>query len=168
MPPLRETAEFRRGRTGEQIVTGLLRAHGYYVVPSYDYSGEDGNKAPKLQGDGEAWPIPDLDVAKASRRHWVEVKTKRAPSFTYVTRRLEHGIPQRHFEAYQRVEEITGTPVWLAIVEEESGEVLIARLADIAAHARFYRGGRMDRGGMVFFPRDQFRLLDRVQPAELQ
>src|SRR5690606_34450197 len=72
----RETAEFQRGRTGERLVAELLQSRGWYVIPSYDYSGEDGDKPPRLQGLREAFPVPDLAIARDGIRSWAGVKTK--------------------------------------------------------------------------------------------
>lgn len=56
-PPFRERPEFLKGRSGELIVARWFQERGWYVIPSYDYSGEDGNKAPS--GDSarsyESW-----------------------------------------------------------------------------------------------------------------
>src|SRR5260221_11628366 len=67
-PMLRETAEFRRGRNGERIVASILMRSGWLVVPSYDYSGEDNNQAPRMAGDGAVLVIPDPDACKRGRR----------------------------------------------------------------------------------------------------
>ena len=144
---LRETETWRRGRSGERLVARLLREKGWYVIPSYDYSGEDGDKAPKLEGRHDAFPVPDLDVSKRGLRYWAEVKTKAAATYTRATRRLEHGIPLRHYQAYRKVPEITGCDVWLFVYEEDTGEVLCGRLDDLELHKRLYCGAKMSRGG---------------------
>lgn len=164
--PFRETAEFKRGRNGERLVADLLRRKGWYVIPSYDYSGEDGDKAPKLEGLRDRFPVPDLDVAKDGDRRWAEVKTKAAATYTRITGRYEHGIPKRHYDAYREVQRITGCEVWLFVYEEDTGEVLCGKLDELAKQRREYAGDKMSRGGMVFFPRDAFQLFARVRNAE--
>ena len=159
----RETVAWQKGHNGERRVAQLLKERGWYVIPSYDYSGEDGDKAPKLDGLRDGFPVPDLDIAKDGERRWVEVKTKAAASYTRVTGRLEHGIPKRHHWAYKRVQEITGCEVWLFIYEEQTGDVLCARLDDLDAVKREYDGPKMSRGGMVFFPRDAFAVFTNVK-----
>src|SRR5690606_40649353 len=77
----REKEEFRRGRNGERLVAELLQSRGWYVIPSYDYSGEDGDKPPRLQGAVDAFPLPDLDVARDGQRRWAEVKTKKRADY---------------------------------------------------------------------------------------
>jgi len=156
---IRHTEEFRRGRAGEHLVAGFLKARGWYVIPSYDYSGEDGDKPPRLEGRAEALPVPDLDVSRDGVRVWIEVKTKAAPTYTRKTGQLEHGIPLRHYHAYRRVQRITGCRVWLFIVEEGSGEVLYSALDDLEHVRRIYKGDKMSRGGMVFWPRSAFQKL---------
>lgn len=155
---IRQTAKFRQGRTGERAVADWLQQRGWYVVPSYDYSGEDGTKAPRLQGARDGFVVPDLDVSKNGKRLWAEVKTKTAATYTLVMRRHEHGIPLRHYRAYQRVQRITGCDVWLFIVEQQAQTLLAGSIDRLDAHKRIYQGRRMDHGGMVFFPRDAFLL----------
>jgi hypothetical protein len=159
----KNTPEWKKGHSGEKRVGSLLQQLGWYVIPSYDYSGEDDNKAPKLQGARDSFVVPDLDIAKTGERRWAEVKTKATPSFTKVTGRLEHGIPMRHYRSYQRVQQITGNLVWLFIYEEDTGEVRFGKLDDLEGVKRVYEGDRMSKGGMVFYPRDALRLLAHMK-----
>lgn len=144
-------------------MAGWLQQRGWLIVPSYDYSGEDGNKAPKMHGVRLSLVIPDLDACRSGERFWVEVKTKWEATFTEKTQRLEHGISLRHYEHYQQVEKESGNPVWLFVLEERTGVILAGRLRDLAEHARIYKGWKMGQAGMVFFPREKFKIVDRVQ-----
>lgn len=159
---LRQTPTWQKGHNGERLVAELLRRRGWYVIPSYDYSGEDGNKSPKLEGLKEGYPVPDLDVARSGARLWVEVKTKKTPTYTRITGRLEHGIPLRLYRSYKRVQEITGCEVWLFIYEEETGDVLCGKLDALDGVKRIYEGDKMDQSGMVFWPRDAFRVFEQL------
>src|SRR3989304_3029033 len=161
----RETPEWVKGHNGENVIARLSRKRGWYVIPSYDYSGED-NKAPRLQGFADNYVIPDLDIAKDGIRKWAEVKTKREATWTNVTRRFEHGIPMRHYQHYLRVQDITGCEVWLFIYEEKTGVVLYANLGDLGKVLRPYIGTKMNRGGMAFFPRDVFKLWLNIYQLE--
>jgi hypothetical protein len=152
----REKPEFQRGHEGELRVADLLKRRGWCIVPSYDYSGKEGDMPPRLQGLKQAWPVPDLDISRNGERRWVEVKTKARADYTRTTQRYEHGIPLRHYRAYLDVERITGTPVWLFVVEESTGAILAARLSDLDSVKRVYDGPKMSRGGMAYFPRDAF------------
>jgi hypothetical protein len=157
-----ETEEWIKGHNGEKLIARLLRESGWYVLPSYDYNGED-DKAPRLQGARIGFVIPDLDIAKSGNRRWAEVKTKESADFTRITQRLEHGMPLRHYRDYLRVQEITGCEVWLFIYEMATGDVLYAKLDDLAKVGREYHGNKMSPGGMVFFPRDAFELWMNVK-----
>lgn len=161
MQPLRETEKFKRGQNGERVVANLLKQRGWFVIPSYDYSGEDGNKAPKMEGCTAALVIPDLDIAKAGERRWAEVKTKALATLHRKTGVLEHGIPVRHWHHYQQVEAETGCPVWIFIYEESTGAVMCAEMRALGG-GRVYDGPKMSRGGMVFWPRDRFRVFCRL------
>jgi len=151
-----DTDEFKRGSTGEKIVATYLQQCGYYVIPSYDYSGDDGDKAPKLQGLLQSYVIPDLDIAKDGKRKWCEVKTKHAATWTRTTQQWEHGIPKRHLDSYLQVEAITGTEVFLVIYEESTGSLLRQSAQEIAKTGRLSQMKKEGRtqGAMVYFPRD--------------
>ncbi len=156
----RSSPEFQQGCTGERRVAEELQRRGWYIVPSYDYSGADGDKAPRLQGLKISYVIPDLDGAKLGERRWFEVKTKTAATFTRVSQRHEHGISRKHYESYKRVEQITGTPVWLVIYELSTDEILWCPL-DRLPTPRVSTMRKLGDPGedMVYFPRSAFRQL---------
>lgn len=154
----RQTDKFKKGHTGELIVARLLKQQDWYIIPSYDYSGAEDNKAPRLQGLDKEYIIPDLDISQKGCRLWAEIKTKASPSYTRITKRLEHGIPLRHRNHYLKIQEITGCDVWLYIVEEDTGTVLRAALNELIKCERIYSGDLMSYGGMAFFPRDAFEV----------
>lgn len=160
----RESEKFKRGRAGEQVVADMLKRRGWFVIPSYDYAGEDGNKAPKMTGQRVAYVIPDLDIARAGVRIWAEVKTKAAPTLHRISGTFEHGIPLRHFQHYKEVQKETGCEVWLFVLEEETQTVRFAKLDDLGS-GRVYDGRKMSRGGMVFWPVTAFRVFGPVGAA---
>lgn len=157
----RQSEKYKRGRNGEIIVADWLKSRGWYVIPSYDYSGEDGNKAPKMEGALAAYVLPDLDVAKSGKRAWAEVKTKAGPTLHRNTNTLVHGINLRLFRAYKKVEAITGCEVHLFVYEEDSLKILFRPLGQ-ETDGRVYDGGKMGRGGMIFWPRSSFKLVAEV------
>jgi len=128
------------GRDGERFVAAWLRRSGMYVIPSYDYTGDDASKAPKLEGAVRRYVIPDLDVAGDGRRCWVEVKTKTRPDFSYKTGTDDHGFEERLLLSYRHVQEITGTTAWLCVYETSTSQVLLMlndhALTDVAADPR--------------------------------
>lgn len=158
----KDTPLYQKGHTGELLVSEELQKRGFYVIPSYDYSGEDDNKAPRMEGVNLSYVIPDLDTMKDGNRYWIEVKTKEEATFTRKTQKLEHGIPLRHYRHYHEVEKISGCAVFLAVYEIRTGDILMAKLSNLDKHVRIYDGGKMSRGGMAFFPRDAFDLLRTI------
>lgn len=159
----RQSEKYQLGHTGELLISNLLQERGWFVIPSYDYSGDDGNKAPRLEGLLKSYVLPDLDIAKNGSRKWAEVKTKSSSSFTKKTMQHEHGIPMRHFEDYRQIRGITGCEVWLFVYELDCGEVICAELDTLSQNRRVYEGHKMSNGGMVFFPRHIFRFFANIQ-----
>lgn len=156
----RDRPEFVRGRNGEQRVAAWLQERGWYVIPSYDFSGEDGDKAPKMQGLRERIVIPDLDVSRGGVRRWVEVKTKEKPDFTYTTQTWDHGI--EHYDDYLRVQEETGSEAWLAIYETSTGELLMQSLRELGKPRR----SRMNGRPMAYWPKEKFVLVNIFDETE--
>jgi hypothetical protein len=153
--PFRQRPEFLRGRDGEQKVARWLQSRKWYIIPSYDYSGPDGEVAPKLRGQQDGIVLPDLGLAKAGLLKWAEVKSKWAPTFTLLTHTYDHGIGYRNWCHYKRFQDETGCHVFLFILEEVSQTLLVERL-DNLGKGRHYFGDEMDHGGMVFWTRDSF------------
>ena len=154
-----QTEQYQLGRTGERIVAEVLETRGWYILPCYDYSGEENNKAPRLCGISKGYVLPDLLVAKGGTARWVEVKTKSKPTFTLRTGTYEHGISLAHYEDYLKVQEITGSRVWLSVYEISTGVILCGLLDELSDVKRCYIGTKMGCRGMVFFPRDAFKCL---------
>jgi hypothetical protein len=161
MTAIRDRPEFQRGRAGEQVVAAWLKRRGCFVIPSYDYSGADGDKAPRLQGLWEGYPVPDLDVARNGNRFWVEVKTKEKAAVWRMTGELRHGIELRLLEHYRTVEVVSGCPCWLFVYEESTRCLLAQLLAELGKPSQ-----GTDRGTkMAYWPRLRFRELDRIEAA---
>lgn len=151
----RESPEFLRGRDAEQRVARVFQQRGWFVIPSYDYCGEDGNKAPKAQGVSDGIILPDLGIAQRGIMKWVEVKAKSCPTFTIKAHSYDHGIGLRKWTHYKRCQHETGCHVFLCIIEENSQMLLLERL-DTLGEGRTYTGNKMDAGGMIFWPRLKF------------
>lgn len=73
-----------------------------------------------------------------------------------LTRREEHGIGIVSWRHYWTIQERTKCEVWLFIVEGKTGLLLSQSLTVLERESRYYRGDKMDPGGMVFFDRAAF------------
>lgn len=162
----RQRPEFLRGRAAEQLVARWLQGRGWFVIPSYDYAGDDGNKAPRLQGLGIGHAVPDLDVARDGKRHWVEVKSKdhanpwRSHHPWGSPNTLEHGVDYGNYLDYLNVKRITGDEVWIAIYEEDTRQLLAAEISTLGQP----RVGTWLGKKIANWPRDRFCILPFVSP----
>lgn len=145
-----ESEAWKKGDKGQRLVARWLADGHWWVVPSYDYSGTSGDKAPRMFSRSGQLVLPDLDACKDGRRIWVEVKTKDRATFHIKTRTLEHGFSSRHFEQYLGVEEISGTRVFILFVEMDGGRMLGNWLQSLRGQGRVNRSSSL--GEMVFFP----------------
>lgn len=160
-----DSPEFARGRAGEKIVASILMRRGWFIVPSYDYSGKDDDQAPKMERGGERLIIPDLDICREGERRWAEVKTKGQPTLHRMSGVLEHGISIRHRDHYLRVQRESGCKVWLFIYEEQTGEVIYALLDELEPGREWRGNSRPGYRDMVFYPRSAFRRWAREDMA---
>lgn len=153
--------EFLRGRAAEERVTRWLQSRGWFVIPSYDYAGEDGDKAPRLQGLAAGYAVPDLDAARDGTRRWVEVKAKTRANIWRSRQPWghpdtpEHGVDHSNYLAYLEVKRITGDEVWIAIYEEDTGRLLTAEIDALGKP----RVGNWLGKPIANWPRDRFRVL---------
>ena len=138
-------AEFRRmlgiGKIAEDKISTYLKALGYYVLPTTNFS-EKG--APKLEAENsnDSIVMPDLQAFKSNVRCWFECKWK-----TRATEnnrgKLETGVDLRLYDNYLDSEQTTGMPVALVFVHEHEQVVRCATLKqlDEGAFSHRYSGG---------------------------
>lgn len=149
------------GQDGELLVMELLIQRGLWVLPAFDYVSAH-RRAPVLHGpDEQELTLPDLHAFGPNGPFWVEVKRKTEPMLYQKHDRLEHGIDRRHYDDYLAVGHITNLPVYLAIVEDSTGDVLIGLLDHLAENVRYYPedGEPTRHAPMVNFAREDFELL---------
>lgn len=163
MTTLRGRPEFARGAAGERRVAAYLQERGWYVIPSYDYAGPEGDKPPRLQGFSVGYPVPDLDVSRDGTRRWVEVKTKWQAAWYGIARTYVHGVDLRLVEHYRTVEAITGTECWIAVYEESTGQLLCQSLTKLGAP----QIGTVMGKKMANWPRSRFIHLHTFSQNEL-
>lgn len=165
MHDFQSSPPFLRGRDAEIKIAAFLKyRRGWYIFPASDYSGQNGDKAPKIQGADDEIISPDLGLVRPGRlMRWAEVKAKGGPTFTILTQQWEHGIGLRKYFQYLKFQEKVGAPVWLFILEENTQTLLFQSL-DVLGYGRVYSGDEMDKGGMMFWPRTAFQcvVLDEI------
>jgi hypothetical protein len=159
--------KYEIGHESVVLVTKMLRARGWYIIPTEDFCGRDGEHAPMASAAMERIILPDLDIAMRGLRMWAEVKEKARPTFTILTGTSDHGMGLRKFRAYCHLQREYGSHIWIFLVELSSQMVLIESLDHLTttSAARQYTGDKMDIGGMIFWPRSVFRT--RIQFNEI-
>lgn len=153
----RERAEFVWGEQFERALSTYLQARGWGVLPVYNFSGAEDDKAPLMCGPADPYTgvvgaglvLPDLLLARDGRSVFVEAKRKTRADFTRKTQRHETGISHRLYQHYEEVRCRTGLDVFLFFGHELEGEVRWCKLGDVPP--RVYDGQKMGRGGMVFW-----------------
>lgn len=134
---------------------------------SADFAGADGDRAPLAEGRYDAHVLPDLDIAKGGFRASVEVKLKTEAPWYNVGQRYQHGIAWRLHKSYLARQKHTGTPVFLLVIERSTGALLFGRLDRLALNAqidpRNLAEGGMEDGGMIFFGREDFAVIRRIE-----
>lgn len=166
MTSIRDTPQFQLGHEGERRGVLFFQGLGCGVAIPADYAGENGETVPLLQWAHHAWIVPDLDVVGNGHRGAVDVKVKTKAVYYGVMQRYVHGISLRQHEHYLGYQDATGTPVYLLIIERETGEYLFARLDDLIPNAqkdrRSKEDGGMENGGMIFYKKADFTLVHRT------
>jgi hypothetical protein len=114
------------GRYGEQIVGRLLRKAGAGVIATFKFSGENDNEAPALEFDDRRTVLADFDVSLKGRTFSVEAKTYKGAAMNSVHKCLVHGIPVRLFDEYCATEKARGIPVYLGVLEVDTGAFLVS------------------------------------------
>lgn len=144
-------------REWEVRVAGWARRRGWYVLPTYDFSGKEDDKAPKMLAPSGSRDLvlPDLQCFKDQEIRWLEVKWKARAD---VHRRTGHrvtGISKRLWDHYLEVQCTTAGDVYVVFLHELEREVRGASLSWLRQNVHHtYDGGKMGRAGMVFWDYD--------------
>lgn len=175
-PNLKFEKQLMLGRLGEKLISDWLICNGYGLIPSYEYTGKDGNKTPRLQFEKKKLVIPDIDVCKNGNRFWLEVKTMH---ISPINRRMNanvHGIKEKLYRDYLEVERTTGTSVVLGILEVKSGCFLTGELSKLKTFPCQCRACQTDAPEFccspiknnIYFLRDDLQVKHQFQDGRIQ
>ena len=127
MTPFKDLPAAQIGLLGEKFVGRLLRSKpGVGVIATLKFSGENDNEAPSLEFDDRRITLADYDVSMKGRTFSLEAKTYKAPAPNREHRCLVHGVPVRKFNEYCKQEAERGIPVYLGVLEVDSGIFLVS------------------------------------------
>jgi len=143
------------GRVVEEHVAAYMRKRGWWVVPSYEFSGKENDHAPKMVAP-PGWRdlvLPDLQGFKDRRLVWLEVKSKTCCTLHHISNDLPvTGIAKRLYLHYQQVEIETGGTVYLLFVHEKENEIRGDALTCLRTYEHHdWPDDDMDRGGTIFW-----------------
>lgn len=170
------------GRVGEQLFAKKLRHEGDGVIASFMFSGAGDDSAPALEFHDGRIAIPDLDVARRGRRFWLEIKAYKKAIWNRTLGTLVHGIPVRLYDGYLKVERETGSPVFLGIVEIETGLMIVSDVPisqlrrypclcgcdSVAERCKVRRARGGSQYPQWYFRRDAFTAWFKLNGAELE
>jgi hypothetical protein len=148
-----EKKEVARGYE-KALASWYQRKFGAHVLPTYDYSGLQDDKAPRLIGIDDGIVIPDLLVCCDGKTVWVECKWKSHADFNRKRQIRVTGISARHYEHYTRVKLISGCRVMLMFLHIAEEEMRGGEIDSLPAISHRYDGLKMGRGGMIFWDYD--------------
>lgn len=157
MPQADFETKLAAARVWEERFAAWMRARGYWVLATYDFSGKGDSKAPKLLAPVgcSSLVLPDLQCFRAGSARWVECKYKERADEYRRGGYAVTGINLRHFRHYQKVQAATGVPASIAFMHRAEGEVRGATLAQLGEagglYSHTYYGPGMCNGGMIFW-----------------
>lgn len=155
----------QKGKDAEELVATWLMIRGFLILPVYDYSGIQDNKAPKFQAIQTKLSLvtPDLLCAKDGALKWVEVKWKTSTTLYRKKREVRTGLPRKHWEHYKKVQAVSGVPVWLLFVQEAENQIVgghIDKLEPI-----YQEHNTVDYKDTVYFVYNKLRLVTTLEKA---
>lgn len=118
-------AKLDAAREWEKRLARWIRSRGWFVVPTYDFSGKGDDKAPKLLAPlgTRDLVLPDLQCFRDGEHQWLECKWKTCASFYRKGGHLTTGIATRLLAHYVEVQRATRARVVLAFLHEREMEI---------------------------------------------
>lgn len=166
------------GQLGESLIARWCMSRGNSLIPVYEKEIDTG-KGPRFFSPEGQFVAPDMFLLPAMM--FIEAKHKTVFSWSRKYQCWCTGIDINHYEGYQRVQAISGRPVWLLFLHRSAtpdardlaagcppqcptglfGEDL-RFLADNENH----RHENWGRYGMVYWSADKLKLLARLEAIE--
>lgn len=143
-------------REWEKALSRWIRGRGWYVLPTYDYSGKGDDKAPKLYAPHglESLVLPDLQCFRLGSQQWLECKWKHRSTFYEKGGYRSTGICRRLYRHYRQVQDATGAVVVVCFIHEHEKEMRGAPLSLLDDRSYSHESSRLGRHGMRFWRYD--------------
>lgn len=146
-----DSPEYKQGTNVQRKTATWLTRRWKYVVARVN---DDTAVAPMLEAWGRQVPLPDLQLMRPDGSLlWCDVKYKTCAVEFHVARVRRTGIDASAHSNYERVEALTGRPVYLLFVHRDENEVRRARVGQDAV-----RGVGVGQG-MVYWDYDRLPIV---------
>jgi hypothetical protein len=122
------------GAKGETWVNNFLRGLGYSCI---DLSNISNGGAPMLIGIMQNTILPDTLTVKNGDLGFIEIKTKSHPTYWKGTDEWNHGIEDRLWQEYNKIQSETGKTVSIAILQLDPKILLLAKLNSLQKNIRY-------------------------------
>ena len=161
------------GKIAESYIAKFFLNKGYAVLPIYEKQINEG-KGPQLFIGSESIIGTDMLIFNKDKVFWIEAKHKTAFSWHRKTQRWVTGIDLKHYEHYQRIQNLTSWPVWLLFYHEggqakdspaESPAGLFGNELKILTQTENHRHMNWGNSGMVYWAISALKLLEPKPPT---
>jgi hypothetical protein len=160
------------GTWAEDEVSQLLTTEGWFITKTCKI--DDGG-APKAIGAISAHVLPDIQRSRNGITRWGEIKFKDSPTYFRARKEWRHGVDLNNWNDYLRVEEETGIPGDLFIIEwrpNESSEPAPVLLLMSFRKARNVPVQEIPAGvqrfaphGIIYWSRQSFEIIRQLDPG---
>lgn len=172
MPALNFRDSLQKGQLGESVIANWCKARGNAVNPVYQIEVNTGKGPMFFAPDGSQYAAPDLYIFPANQ--WIEAKHKTVFTWHRLTGKWTTGIDVNHYEDYQKVQEISKSPVWLLFLHQSEipdsidqnygcpprcPTGLFGASLSFLVRNENHRHKNGSRHGMVYWSHDKLRLL---------
>lgn len=168
-------AKLATGQLGESLIARWCMSRGNSIIPVYEKEIDTG-KGPRFFTPEGQFVAPDMFMFPSMM--FIEAKHKTVFSWHRVTSRWCTGIDLNHYAGYQKVQDISGRPVWLLFLHRSPiphERDLLAGSPDrcpvglfgedlrFLAENENHRHGNWGRHGMVYWAADKLKLLAPIE-----
>lgn len=163
------------GQLGESLIARWCISRGSSLIPVYEKEIDTG-KGPRFFSPEGRFVAPDMFLLPSMT--FIEAKHKTVFSWHRNTARWCTGIDINHYDEYQKVQDITGRPVWLLFLHRssipDSRDVaygcpdqcpvgLFGESLRFLAENENHRHKNWGRHGMVYWAADTLKLLAPIE-----
>ena len=162
--------DLKRGLQAEKIVSEILSAKGIINFPLCQFDGvTNGNGGPKIWGYNSGLLCPDIICIDppTGKTFFIEVKSK-THAREYQTQK-EYSLKDTYYNAYLKVQQITGAPVWIAFYDEQLKTVFLGKINEYTRSWDGKKGAEVvTKSNIYYWDQNDLKALYKPRPAEIE